>query len=266
MYNNFKLILKEYVKIHQINGFIQSMYLVESEEGLLLLDSGTRYDVKVVTDFIQKKLKRNVSDLKLVIVTHAHPDHSGGAAFFQKMGIKIAAPYNLNNWYKGLSGLCTYWVDILLTYLVATRKRGKKNIFENIIFPRKIKIDYSLRDQDLIPGFEKWSVIKASGHTSLDISIYLKECATAYVADNIIVSKNKVFSPYPLFEPESYKKTIQKYIDLGIKHFLMAHYGKMSIEKNELKTLISKVSVKSRSHRNSLYKIMIKLLKSIFRL
>lgn len=252
------------MKIHQINGFIQSMFLVEDQHGLLLLDGGTRADVKVVKNFIEKKLKRNFLDLKLVIITHAHPDHSGGAAFYQKLGVKIAAPEGINQWYGGFFGLCTYWIDILLTYLVATRKRGKTKIFKNIFFPRKIKIDYPLRDLDLIPGFERWSVLAASGHTSYDISIYLKEAATAYVADNILTSKGKIFSPYPIFEPQSYKKTLQKYIDLDIKHFLMAHYGKMNIEEKQLESLLLRVSNTPRSHRNSLYKIMIKLLKSIF--
>ena len=65
------------MKIHSIPGYIQAIYLIEDEAGLMLLDGASRADVDVITAFISQTLKRPLSDLKYVIVTHMHPDHAG---------------------------------------------------------------------------------------------------------------------------------------------------------------------------------------------
>ena len=175
--------------MHHIQGYIQTMYLVESEGKLLLLDGGCRCDVETIKKYIETKLNKSIDDLKLVIVTHAHPDHSGGARLFQnKYSIKIAGPEHINEWYAGLSGFLTYWVDILLTHMVAMRKSGK---LQNIFFPRKQNLDYVLSDLDLIPGFEDWKALSAPGHTAVDLTIYNEKENRAYIADNLVGTAKK---------------------------------------------------------------------------
>ena len=43
-----------------------------------------RCDLRVVQEFIEEKLERTMQDLKLVLVTHMHPDHAGGAHLYQE--------------------------------------------------------------------------------------------------------------------------------------------------------------------------------------
>ena len=118
--------LEAFVKIHFLDGYISTLYLVEQDEKLLLLDSGCRCDVDIVKSYIEKDLNKKMSDLKCVIVTHSHPDHSGGAFVFQKKyQIPIAAMESINEWYKGVDGFLAYYIDILLTYLVAIKKKQK---------------------------------------------------------------------------------------------------------------------------------------------
>lgn len=239
------------------------MYLVESQGKLLLMDGGCRPDVETVKNYIENKLNKSISDLKLVILTHAHPDHSGGARLFQKKyNIKIAGPENINEWYAGLSGLLTYWIDLLLTYMVAMRKSGK---FKNIIFSRKQNLDYKLRDLDLIPGFEDWKVLSAPGHTAVDLTIYNETENKAYIADNLVGTGKKIFRPYPLSFPEKYKKSLQRYIDLDIKTFMLAHYGEVEVSKEHLESLIKSTPQVARNHRNTLPTIFKHLFKAMLK-
>ena len=60
---------------------------------------------------------------------------------------KILAPKGINHWYAGVNGFFTYWMDILLTYMVAARKGSG---FKKILFPRTLEIDQTLKDGDLI--------------------------------------------------------------------------------------------------------------------
>ncbi len=249
------------MKVHEIKGYILTIYLVEKEGELLLLDGCARPDFNVVKAFIENDLGYQLSDLKLVISTHPHPDHFGALSLFKKAGIPIAGPPELNDWYTGFLGFLTYWVDILLMYLVAiNKKRG----FYNTLFPRSVELDLILKDGDRIPGFEEWSVLKCPGHTNMDLTLYNSELSLAYIADNVVGSENKLFRPYPLFKPHLYKESLQRYIDLDIQEIMIAHYGRFKLNKEKLKKLIETTPEKSRRHINTLPAIFLKLLRSLY--
>jgi hypothetical protein len=52
------------VKIHQLQGHIQSIYWVEYPEKLLLLDGYCRAVISMLEQFITGNLSRSFSDLK----------------------------------------------------------------------------------------------------------------------------------------------------------------------------------------------------------
>ena len=249
-------------KVHEIQGYIQTIYLIEHSEGLLLLDGCCRPDAEVVFKYIKEELNKGISDLKLVISTHAHPDHAGALFLFKKQGIPVAGPVDLKDWYSGVNGFFTYWVDILLTYLVAMNKRRK---FKNILFPRKVHLDFKLGEGDRVPGFDEWKVLECPGHTGVDLTIIHDESKLAYVADNFVGSSRKVFRPYPIIYPEKYKKSLQRYLDLGVEDFLIAHHGRVKVSKKEIEELIKTTPATSRRHLNNLHSIFLKLLKSFLK-
>ena len=114
------------MKLHQLNGYIQTIYLVEYPHGLMLLDGCSRADVSLISSFITDTLKRPVTDLKVIIVTHMHPDHAGAAAALRKItGSKIIAADVDTQWYAGISGRLMHLTDIILAHWVAGRI-GKK--------------------------------------------------------------------------------------------------------------------------------------------
>jgi glyoxylase-like metal-dependent hydrolase (beta-lactamase superfamily II) len=246
------------MKIHEIEGYIQTIYLVEENGSFFLLDGCCRPDVDVVEAYITKKLGREFKDLKLVIATHPHPDHFGGLSFFKKRGISIAGPEKINIWYKGFSGLMTYLVEVFLTYLVAlNKKKGMKKI----LFPRKVELDYALSEGREIPGFSDWKVMECPGHTPMDLTIYHSEKKMAYIADNFISAKSGVFCPYPIFDPAKYKESLNRYIDSDIEEYMLAHRGRMKIKKEQIERIRDKISLTPRRHTNTLPKIFLKLFK-----
>lgn len=219
---------------------------MEYPSSLLLFDSGTRYDVKLILNFITKKLYRKPSDLKLVFVSHMHPDHSGGARQLKKLtGCKIAAAENANDWYDGLGGTVEHGIDIFLTCYVATRKRKK---IQNIIFNKKIPIDYHLKDGDLLPGFSDWQVIGAHGHTHCDLNILHASKEYFYVADNIVKTFKGYVPPYPMYNPENYLKVLDHYLEMDFKNYLLAHGGKIVKEKVPLDKIKERVGNSPRTH------------------
>lgn len=235
------------MKIHKLDGYIQNNYLVEYPDKLLLFDSGTKGDVDSFINFIQIKLKRNLSDLKIVFISHMHPDHSGGAMLLKKKtGCKLAAPKNLDQWYGGLSGSVEKSVDILLTYYVASRKN--KDLKKNIFFSKNLKIDYLLEHNESLPFFSDWKAIKAPGHTDCDMNLLCEEKKLIYVADNIIRTNRGYITPYPMFDPKNYYNNLKFYETLKGYSFLLAHGGKRNFENIDFIKLKKMVSVKSKTH------------------
>lgn len=99
------------LRIHQLEGYIQNITLIEQEGRLLLFDSGCINDVKRIKRYCRESLKRSPADIKLTAVTHIHPDHAGGAVCLRKkFGIPIAAHKDVDRWYRGWAGCCsTSW-------------------------------------------------------------------------------------------------------------------------------------------------------------
>ena len=139
------------MKLHQLKGYIQNIYLAEYEHGLLLLDGCSRADVELICHFIESTLSRPLTDLKLVVTTHMHPDHAGAASFLkQKSGCLIAAAKVDGNWYKGLDGYLMFITDMLLAKYVAKRKgKGAKYLW----YKRNLKPDVVLKDGQVLPYF-----------------------------------------------------------------------------------------------------------------
>ncbi len=226
------------MKLHQLSGYIQTIYLVEYEDKLLLLDGCGRPDIAIIKRFITEDLKRPISDLSLVIVTHMHPDHAGAAQQLRKeTGCKLAAANIAGHWYQGLRGRLMHLGDIAATRWVAKKK---KMPFKNLWYAPCIKFDLKLDDLALLPGFEEWQVIFTPGHTDRDISLLHLPSNKIYVAD-LFVKVRKIFiAPLPVFHPIQYKASLQKLHQIAPKSIYLAHDGEVELTENDYLNLIKK--------------------------
>ena len=171
-------------KIHEINGLIQSTYLFEYKDKMLLSDCVCRSDLERIENFVQQKLNRSMNDIKLAVVSHMHPDHAGLARKLRdKYNIPLATHYASDLWYSGFRGQLQHILDIIMAWFVSYKKN---NPAKSMWYPAKIKADYILRDGDLLPFFNDWKVVFTPGHTAHDISIYNVNDLTIYTADVVL--------------------------------------------------------------------------------
>jgi glyoxylase-like metal-dependent hydrolase (beta-lactamase superfamily II) len=211
--------------IHQLQGHIQSIYLVEYPQKLLLLDGCCRADISMLKQYITGDLSRSFSDLKLIVVTHMHPDHAGGAHKLRKItGCKIASTNMPKQWYHGLSGRFTHLVDIALATWVASRM-GK--VRKYLWYSPHLKTDYLLNDQDTVPGFDDWCVLLTTGHTDRDLSVLHLASKRMYVADLLVKVKDRFIPPIPVNYPEQYRSSILKVQALRPASMMLAHGGEV---------------------------------------
>ena len=208
-------------KVHIIPGYITNIFLLEYKHGLLLLDCGAVNDVRRIEDFCWQELHCSPTEIKLAVVTHIHPDHSGGATLLrEKFGIPIAAHKDLDRWYAGLGGFIQKSLDCIMMQSVAWRTRGK---LEKALFPSKIQAEFGLEDGDELPYFPDWSVISVPGHTSHDLVLYNAQASLLYVADCCLEVKGKFRLPLPVMFPEQLHSSYARMAALNVSSILLAH-------------------------------------------
>lgn len=204
----------------------------------MLLDGCSRADFSTLSDFFANELLRPLSDLKVVLVTHMHPDHAGCAHYLRrKTGCKVISFDKPHQWYRGVTGRFAHVIDMCLALWVAGKmKRPKKNIW----YHPHLKPDITLSDQQVVPGFEEWQVFETPGHTDRDLSIMHMPSKRIYVADLIVKVKGKLSPPFPVYIPELYKASLLKLKALNVNSVMMAHVGELSLSDNDYEYLLNK--------------------------
>ncbi len=224
------------MKLHHLEGHIQTILLAEYPEKLLLLDGCCRSDISIIKHFITDTLKRPFTDLTLVMVTHMHPDHAGAANTLRKItGCKLAAANVSGQWYSGIDGKIMHLTDMLLAKWVAKRmdKTHNKMWYSSKLFP-----DYKLDDGEALPGFPDWVAIETQGHTDRDLSLHHLPSNKVYIADLIVKVKNKYIPPFPVFYPNRYKTSLNKVFALNANSLILAHGGEVNLTENDHQSLI----------------------------
>lgn len=211
-------------KIHILKGVIENILLAEYPEKILLLDGGSRPDARLIEEFFQQKLQRPVTDIKLMVVTHMHPDHAGAAPLLRKKyNIPIAAHPNADNWYKGIGGNTQHLIDTALAHYVSSKQPAGKRT--RMWYPAKLHPNYLLTENSPLPYFNDWVALETPGHTAHDLSLWNASQQTMYVADIVLQVKQKCMLPFPVTLPLLMQNSLDKLSKYPIKTLLLAHGG-----------------------------------------
>lgn len=249
------------MKIHQLDGQMQQIYLVEYPDKLLLLDGACRPDAQKIVDYIANDLSRPITDLKLVVVTHIHPDHAGAARLLQKLtGCLIAGRKLSKHWYSGIDGMAAYLIDLYLGDVISRRMKNKRHF---LAFNPFITPDIDLADGETLPFFDDWQAIHTSGHTDRDISLYHAKTRQMYVADLFIKTRRGFITPFPVHLPDSYRASLHKVWKIAPSKYLLAHGGKTSISQPDKDALKRQCPTKPRTIRRFSTRMASKRLKRL---
>ncbi|MGE5396621.1 MAG: MBL fold metallo-hydrolase [Chitinophagales bacterium] len=218
-------------KIHVIHGYICNLYLLEYDQGLVLFDTGAANDVKRLERYMANHLQRSPDNIKLAVVSHAHPDHCGGAVLLRKKyNIPLAAHRNIDRWYAGPGGTLQHKLDIYMMLLVA---RSNKRHLERVLFDRQVKPDYPLDDLDCLPMFPDWQVFTTPGHTIHDIVLFNKDAGLLYASDLVLQINDKYLPPLVVPFPDMMKQSLDRVSSLNPGTIMFAHGDIMDVNDPE---------------------------------
>ena len=161
--------------VHQIDGVNANSYLIlENDGSLTLIDSGTSTGGKKILEYVKTNLSKQPSDLKTIVLTHAHIDHIRGASAVQKAtGAKVA--------------IHDQDADFLSKKKKLPPPGGATGIifrlFSVFIQPKAVEPDIRLKENDKIGS--SLVVVHTPGHTPGSITIYDQGRKLVFVGDAI---------------------------------------------------------------------------------
>ncbi len=207
--------------VHEIEGYIGKIHIIEYEDRLLMIDSGCINDIRRMENYCETAMQRTLADVKLIILSHLHPDHSGGAVKLRKTySIPLAAHRDLDKWYAGFGGALQHKVDSYLATVVAFRNKRR---LEKILYKRMISPDYPLIDKDVLPFFPDWQVLHVPGHTLYDLVVYNAKEGLLFINDLICDVKGKPQLPIPVLFPDKMSASFTRLSQLKVKNIFRTH-------------------------------------------
>jgi glyoxylase-like metal-dependent hydrolase (beta-lactamase superfamily II) len=198
--------------IHRIDGVRAWPYLILGDE-LVLIDAGMSKNPSRILSYLGQTMKRQPSDIKTIIITHAHIDHTGGLArLVAATGAKVAihaedAPYL--SWDKSM-GFPKGAMGIMF------------RIVRPFIKPTPVKADILLNDGDTIAGMR---VIHIPGHTPGSIALLDEKRKVLFPGDTLRLGDGLVVGPPAKFtlDPGSARRSIEKLKSLDFEVMLAGH-------------------------------------------
>jgi len=198
--------------IHRIDGVNAHPYLILGEE-LVLIDAGMSKNPSRILAYLEQTVKRRPSEIKTIIITHAHIDHTGGLArLVGATGAKVAihaveAPY------------------LSQEKMMGYPKGGMGVIYRMVrpfIRPKPVKADILLNDGDTIAGMR---VIHIPGHTPGSIALLDEKRRVLFPGDTLQLRDGQVGGPPVKFtlDPELVRQSIEKLKSLDFEVMLAGH-------------------------------------------
>ncbi len=203
--------------VHWIEGVTANTYLILGDQ-TTLIDTGTPGKQENILNYLQNVLKGKPEDIKTIVLTHHHMDHTGSLYELKKITNAEVAAYKDD-------------VDIISGEKPSSDPiymRFVSRLMATFTSYKFIKPDIGLQENDMVDNYR---VIHTPGHTPGSIALYNSDNGVIFVGDTLTYDGNKVggLPSFLINDREALKKSVKKISDFNPRIMLSGH-GKPLIE------------------------------------
>lgn len=203
--------------VYRVPARHANTYLVEAEEGLVLVDTGMPGSEKRILGAVSS-LGRKSSDVRLVLLTHRHLDHIGSAAAVKKLtsGVLVAHPFE-KPYVAGTLVIITprAWsfggriARRVLAVASSTKKLFRFSKYHPVL------VDAAADEESVLEGSGlDGSIVWTPGHTKGSVSLFLNKSRVAIIGDLLKTKRGRLVEPMFMENPSQTKASVQRIIDL----------------------------------------------------
>jgi glyoxylase-like metal-dependent hydrolase (beta-lactamase superfamily II) len=166
--------------IHWVDGIrFSNVYVVETGDGLLLVDTGTPWRTKRICRFIET-IGRHPGELRHIVLTHCDIDHVGSAAAL-----------------KARTGAAVAMHEADAAVFTRAQRPRRRMVIVQAMYPlvvRPVTPDRLLEDGDTVGGLR---VVHIPGHTDGSIAL-LRDDGVVFTGDALLSDKKgDLVPPHP---------------------------------------------------------------------
>lgn len=172
--------------VHRIADSYVNWYLIEADDGITIVDAGVPRSWQSLRDAVSR-IGRSLSDIRALVLTHAHFDHVGFAERARKeLGIPVYVhdndvPLTRHPWRYDRSRARTAYIATQPTALPIVASFVRTRAF----WPRPISEVRRFGEGELpVPGRPR--VVFAPGHTHGHCALYLPERDVLIAGDAVV--------------------------------------------------------------------------------
>ena len=174
------------------------VWLIEGDDEVALVDAGPPWTSSAVAGYL-RSIGRSLQDVSLILITHGHPDHFGGAASLRRMtGARIVAhPADCRRLSDGT------WS---LSYL------GAGSAPVPVPFFRRTPVDLLVGDGDVLPFSRVVRVFHTPGHSPGSLCYLLERDGVLFSGDTLFSDGSELArsAPFPKSDRSLYGRSVAR--------------------------------------------------------
>jgi hydroxyacylglutathione hydrolase len=203
--------------VHLVDGVTANTYLVSGDQ-TTLIDTGSPGKQDNILNYQKNVLKGKAQDIKTIVLTHHHIDHTGSLYELKNITNADIAVYKGD--FDIISGEKSSSDPIYMRFVSRLMA-----IFTSYKF---VKPDIILQENDMVNNYR---VIHTPGHTPGSIALHNSDNGVIFVGDTLTYDGNKVGGPpsFLINDRRAFKESVKKISDLDPIIMLSGH-GKPLIE------------------------------------
>ena len=204
--------------VHQLRAIAARVTVLSHQGEVALVDAGAKGSLGPISSGLAA-LGLSLDQVSLVVLTHYHPDHSGGLdKLVEATAAKVAVHALESDIISGADPAPSPHRNVLLA--------GVTRPFVKTLYGRPVDVAYRLEDDDRLPVAEDVSVVHTPGHTAGSICLHLASKGVLIVGDVLQYRFRRLAPPAALVtrDPAQAIESLKKLLLLEFDTICFSHY------------------------------------------
>ena len=205
--------------VYQLPAIGARVTAVAGADGLLLVDSGTRGSLRMMDGGLNE-IGYSLADVRLIVLTHTHPDHAGGlAALVRATSAPVAVHQAEADFVSGAEPMPS-------PYRFGLLARVTGPIMHRLYGP-PVRVDYPLADGATLEWSDEVRVVHIPGHTAGSISLYLPAQRVVIIGDALQYRFRRLSGPAwsVTKDPAQAVESLERLIPLDFGTIVFSHFS-----------------------------------------